>query len=141
MLSISSGYYSAAFFWQQLIPNKATSVYTIYGFAIMLIVVRVGEKKLEEELLCTGTQEVPKLKSAQKLSGSDKFGQPEIFLSNENVAWPCHRDQSYKRTSRYSMQSCCVWYLIQIMNLVLQYLFWYSVKVDPPYYCCASSIC
>lgn len=118
-------------------------MYTIYGFAyFMLVVVGVGKKpKLEEEeLLYTGTQEIPTLKSAQKSPGSYKFGHT-IFLSNENVARPCYREQSYKRACRYSVQSCCVWYLIQIMNLVLQYLLWYSVKVDPPYYCCALSIC
>lgn len=108
----------------------------------MLIVLGVGKKiKLEEELLCTGTQEIPTLKSAQKSPGSYRFKQPKIFLSNENVAWPCYREQAYKRTCRYSVQSCCVWYLIQIMNLVLQYLLWYSVEVDPPYYCCALDIC
>lgn len=87
----------------------------------MLILVGVGKKKLEEEeLLCTGTQEIPALKSIQKSPGSYTFGQPEIFISKENVAWPCYREQSYKRPSRYSVQSRCVWFLIQIIILVLQ---------------------
>lgn len=62
----------------------------------MLVVVGVGKKKKtkleEEELLCTGTLEIPTLKSAQKSPGSYRFGQPEIFLSNENVAWPCYME-------------------------------------------------
>lgn len=98
-------------------------MYTIQGFAyFILIVVGVGKKKtkLEEELLFTGTQELSTLKSVQKSPGSYTFGQPEVYFSNENVAWPCYREQSYKRPSRYSVQSCCVWFLIQIINLVLQ---------------------
>lgn len=46
-------------------------------------------------MLCTGTQEISTLKSAQKSPGSYRFGQPEILISNENVAWPCYREQSY----------------------------------------------
>lgn len=64
-------------------------MHTIYSFAsFMHILVGVGKKKSkleEEELLCTGTQEIATLKSVQKSPASFRFGQLEIFLSNENV--------------------------------------------------------
>lgn len=68
----------------------------------MLKVVGVGKKNLEEEeeLFCTGTQEIPTLKSAQKSPSSYRFEQPAMCLSNKHVAWPCYKEQSYKKTSR-----------------------------------------
>lgn len=85
----------------------------------MHILAGEGKKKIKttgEVALYTGTQVIPTLKSVQKSPGSFSFGQLEILLSNENAVHGLFRGNSHIKTSRYSAQSCYVWYLIQIIN-------------------------